>query len=126
MTDTMWYPSLRGYARFTAGVHLLLFIVFLSISASRDAPARLLTISTKTIGLWVPESVNISTNPYIESQLVDGCSLMERAQTHRVHNYSTPIVIEGQEIDTRYMIVCFHLLSFLFQYAAMCYPHQPN
>ena len=117
-THTMQCISLYNYARGTAVVHLILFITLIIFDSTMTTPHQLVTISTKSVAIWLPQTVNLTTDPYITSHIKNTCPLADRAMTHSSQFYSTPIVFKADVIDTRYIIFCFHLISFLFQITA--------
>lgn len=125
--------DLRWFALVTSFLHLLLFFIFLGLTLGDDSNnrARLRTTTTRQLLAWVSSSArpvpvvrdfgpapgNSRTNITIAHQ----CQL--RGDTpSRSQSYNTRVlIVDGEDVDSRYAMVAFFALSFLFQFTG-AYP----
>ena len=111
-THSMWYiynhnERLRSWCWITAWIHLLAAIVF---GVVQQPVQGIVTPTTKTIGWWMPASVVSAVPPGLS------CPLAIAPLARNASFVVQPIVLGGMgSIDGRTLIVCFHVLSFLFQ-----------
>ena len=112
--------TLINWCRFTACLHLLLVFIFSVFTGLQDHDQ--ITIpgirvqATKTVGIWLPDPL-VDNQTAIASVLnLDACPLAETITARFSSSFVKQVVIGGiGDIDTRYLIILFHALSFLFQ-----------
>ncbi len=104
-----------------AGWHLVLVLIFFGLTMGQDYGSlerhRLVTPVTATIGLWIPKDVYMGDNnssKYAMDALK--CSVHAPHARFNALYYVKQYSIDAGEVDTRWLIIVFHLLSFLFQY----------
>ena len=114
--------KLRTFCLITGILHLFAVAVVSGITDAQERNAiktpRLKTPITKNIGLWInaSETVNLDETLLIGKLQLDECPLASAVQAKRSGLVVQQIVLDAKgEIDTRLVIIIFHLFSFLFQ-----------
>jgi hypothetical protein len=103
-----------------AVVHLILSITFgaLKFINSDDAnvPKHLLMPVTKSLGAWLNKSEAVNYPTPIGNKLKSECSLATQRDSRSPDAYIQPISLYVTTYDTRWAIILFHFLSFVFQF----------
>jgi hypothetical protein len=114
--------KLRTLCLITGILHLCALVVVAGITDAQARNAirtpRLKTPITKNIGLWINanETVDLDETLLIGKLQIDECPLANAVQAKRSGLVVQQIVLDAKgEIDTRLVIIFFHLFSFLFQ-----------
>ena len=111
------------WCRFAAFLHLLLVFIFSVFTGLQDANQikvpGIRVQATKTLGIWLPVGDVFEENRTALASVLnlDACPLAETVPGKFANNVVKQVVIGGiGDIDTRVLIILFHLLSFLFQF----------
>ena len=114
--------KLRSFCWLTAWIHLVAALAFISLTARQDngdiSVPRLRTQTTRSMGLWLlPSEVSTENITGIQNSInLNSCSLAPTTPAKESTYVVKQVLLSGWgEIDTRIIIIMFHILSFLFQ-----------
>ena len=125
--DALWliYNSnegLRSFCWITAWIHFAAAFAFIGLTASQDNGhidvPKLRTQTTRSMGLWLlPSEVSTENITGIQNYAnLNTCSLAPTTPAKDSTYVVKQILLAGWgDIDTRIIIIMFHILSFLFQ-----------
>ena len=114
-----WGISIYDWCHYTALLHLCISIVFVILSITLHVNNIQFT-TTKQVGVWLRASTLPVDNTSAISQVLDTnkCPLANTSNTYSSQYVIKQIVLQGPGlIDTRILIILFHFISFVFQYA---------
>ena len=114
--------GLRWWSIIIGMVHVLMCLVTVLLFVLQENsiihPSRLITPLTRTIGLWVKDTVPVNSSPLGLGNgmtLRSGCSVVNPWSAAQDSYRVAPIVLSFGYLDTRIIIVVFYALSGLFQ-----------
>jgi hypothetical protein len=113
----------HSFCRFTALVHLAAAILFLTVTLTQDfgeiSIPRLKTPITRNIAIWINASEQVVMNDTAISNRLDlkQCPLATSPPAKDSAYVIQQLVLDSNqyELDTRALIIAFHMLSFIFQ-----------
>lgn len=127
-----WFKWLTAWIRIenarmlclgVAGFHLFLAVIFFGLTMAQDygtlTKRRLVTPVTATIGLWIPDNMYTEDNN-TKNYALDALKCSQHSPHARFGSafYVKQFSIDAGEVDTRWLIIVFHFLSFIFQYTS--------
>ena len=117
-----WDHKLRTFCWVTGFLHLFAAIAVLSITVAQDRNSitvpRLKTPITTNIGIWTNANdiANVNTTALIGKIRLDHCPLASAVRAKDSKYVVQQIVLDSKsEVDTRILIIVFHVISFIFQ-----------
>ena len=102
--------------------HLFLAVIFFGLTMAQNygtlTKRRLVTPVTATIGLWIPDNMYTGDNT-TNNYALDALKCSQHSPHARFGSafYVKQFSIDAGEVDTRWLIIVFHLLSFIYQFS---------
>ena len=119
--------KLRSYCLIVSLLHLVLAIIYLGVLIQQETKPgsliikRLQTHTTQSIGAWLSPSATTNVNTTGLANLLDlrKCPIASSIPARGSEYVIQQTVLAGVgEIDTRLLLIAFHLLSWLFQFVS--------